>query len=387
MREPNFIRPKRSPVCDRLALAHAADDAARQHAHHLAEHHRAALALDPQLGALVLGAGLGAVGGQEAARLIGDAGQRAPVRDAVDVDVHRRQEDADLLPVPGGGDRRLAGAGHHHPPVGRREHRPGRRPATTRSGSRKKKPRKAASSTNGIAHHQPRAEPGGHRRQHQRAADEGAPARSIPIMVWWSRARATGPEHSPARGGGSWRVQDAGAATRDAGWSVQTPTRSSAPRPAGAGCPPSGPSAAACASSAWILRPARDRRGGTAPPADATERPVRGGVPSSARNSSSVCSSCLRSPLSSDSAMPDLLCPRPRAGPLVHGNETGFRRAICLGRLYHPTPGDSTGRCDIRISGQTTAGRRGCATARGHLRSARGSRPCRTPAKAKPNRS
>ena len=218
MREPNFIRPKRSPACTVVAFADAADDAARQHADDLAERRRCGPRDRPRARCARSGAPrFGAVGRQEAARLVGDAGQRAPVRDAVDVHVHRRQEDADLLPVALGGDRRLARA---------RRPSPGRRPATarrsasepmTRSGSRKKKPRNAASSTNGIAHHHPEPSQAARAASTSAPPTKGAPARSIPIMVWWPRGRATCPENWPARGGGSWRVEDARAATRDTG--------------------------------------------------------------------------------------------------------------------------------------------------------------------------
>jgi len=87
----------------------------------------------------------------------------------------------------------------------------------TRSGSRKKKPRNAASSTNGIAHHHPEPSQAAAAASNRAPPTKGAPARSIPIMMWWPRDRATCQENWPARGGGSCRVEDAGAATRDTG--------------------------------------------------------------------------------------------------------------------------------------------------------------------------
>ena len=43
MRDPNFITPNRSPRCTIVALAHAADDAARQDADDLPDDDRAAV--------------------------------------------------------------------------------------------------------------------------------------------------------------------------------------------------------------------------------------------------------------------------------------------------------------------------------------------------------
>ena len=63
-----------------IARHDAADHAPREHADDLAADDGAAVAIDPDLGALVLRAGLGPVGRQEAARLIGDAGDLPAVR-------------------------------------------------------------------------------------------------------------------------------------------------------------------------------------------------------------------------------------------------------------------------------------------------------------------
>ena len=129
------------------------------------------------------------------------------------MDVHRRQEDADLLPVALGATDGWPGpATITRPSAG--DNTASTSEPMTRSGSRKKKARNAASSRTGSPTTTP-SRASGQSRQRQRAADEGAPARSIPIMVWWPRPRDVS-EHWPAAGR-SWRVEDARAATRDTG--------------------------------------------------------------------------------------------------------------------------------------------------------------------------
>ena len=79
MREPNFIRPMRSPRSTTSPRFDAADDPPRQHADDLAEDDRPAVALDPDLVQLVVVRRF-LVGRQELARPVVDARDAAADR-------------------------------------------------------------------------------------------------------------------------------------------------------------------------------------------------------------------------------------------------------------------------------------------------------------------
>ena len=81
-----------------VADARAAHHAAREHADDLPRHDHLAAVIDPDLAPLVRAAGLVAVGGEKSSGQVVDGRDAPGRRDAVDVHVHRRQEDADLLP-------------------------------------------------------------------------------------------------------------------------------------------------------------------------------------------------------------------------------------------------------------------------------------------------
>ena len=136
IREPNFIRPIRSPVASRWPGAGAGDDPPGQDADDLPEDDGAVAVAQPQLAALVPVRGLLAVGGQEAALAVGALDDLAAVRRAVDVHVDDGEEDADLLPVALGGDAGLRLAGDHHHAVGGGEDLVGGRRRRCRSAGR-----------------------------------------------------------------------------------------------------------------------------------------------------------------------------------------------------------------------------------------------------------
>ena len=99
MREPEFHDPEALSGMHLLADPRTADDAARQDADYLPRDDGLAVAaFDPDFAALIDRRRLVAVGRQELAGRVADPGHRARRRDAVDVHIHRRQEDADLLP-------------------------------------------------------------------------------------------------------------------------------------------------------------------------------------------------------------------------------------------------------------------------------------------------
>ena len=84
---------------------------------------------------------------------------RARNRGPVDVDVHRRQEDADDLPLPAGAPGHGRLARDHHAAIGRRHARGWRRSADVRSGSRKKNRKNAPRTRNGTDQARPSQNP------------------------------------------------------------------------------------------------------------------------------------------------------------------------------------------------------------------------------------
>ena len=193
------------------ARLHAADDAAREDADDLPRDDRLPAVIDPDLAALVRRAGVVAIGRQKAARRVADVRDAPGRRDAVHVHVHRRQEDADLLPVAGRRAGATAPAGDEHAAVSRRQ-----RPDGLPRGSRcdrdrgRRRRRRAASATKGIANDPASRRAPDTSADSKRAADERQVRRSRGAI---SRAPAA-----------------AGLAVR------------------AAGCLPSDPSAAACVS-------------------------------------------------------------------------------------------------------------------------------------------
>ena len=77
MRDPNFMRPTRSPARDMLSRLHAAHDPAREHADDLPEHDGCAVVVDPDLCPLIV-ARLRPVGRQETSGLVLDARSTRP---------------------------------------------------------------------------------------------------------------------------------------------------------------------------------------------------------------------------------------------------------------------------------------------------------------------
>src|SRR5688572_2641118 len=91
--------PKSFATGDLLADGETGHDAAGQDADNLTAHHRDPTVIEPDLGPLVEPARLLAVRGQELPAMIVDARHRCVEGRTIHMHVHRRQEDADLLPI------------------------------------------------------------------------------------------------------------------------------------------------------------------------------------------------------------------------------------------------------------------------------------------------
>ena len=171
MREPNFIRPIRSPRATRLPFVDAADDAPRQHADDLPEDDRSARRCSIQISFSSLSFERFLVGRQELARPVVDARDAAVDRRAVDVHVDRRQEDGDLLPVARRAPTARRSVRRSSPAVGRRDDDARRRraPCARDRGRSRRRTRRAAANAAAQPRRRRRGERGG---RHQRAGDE-----------------------------------------------------------------------------------------------------------------------------------------------------------------------------------------------------------------------
>ena len=197
MREPNFMMPKRSPA--RTCVADAARGrrrgapgcrrSAARRSSGRRDRSRSRCARWPPPASW-------RYAGRNLPGRVADAGDASRRRDAVDVHVHRRQEDADLLPL---ARRRDAGLGRRRRPSrGRRPATARRAPAsaTTRSGSRKKNAKKRAEHDERHARAPSRRAAPATSAISQAPPMNGKPARSRRITAGTRSGRAGG---APAR--------------------------------------------------------------------------------------------------------------------------------------------------------------------------------------------
>jgi hypothetical protein len=121
---PEFHDAEALTETDGLSGCQSRHDPSRENADDLPADDDRAVLIEPHLGPLVELAGIHAVRRQEFPRMVLHPRHAPGNRRAVDVDIHRRQKDADLLPLPG----RRAGAGRrandHHAAVRRRHDEP-----------------------------------------------------------------------------------------------------------------------------------------------------------------------------------------------------------------------------------------------------------------------
>ena len=159
----------------------AAHDAPREDADDLPADHRSPVVLEPDLGPLVQLPGFDPVRGQELPGSDTPRGSRGLRPGPVHVDVHRRQEDADLLPSP---------AARRPAPRRPRPSR-GRRPATRPGWRRRRRPVRIAKEEdeeggehqNGTAQSPAQPPPGQRQRSSAAMPMNGMPARSISMPI------------------------------------------------------------------------------------------------------------------------------------------------------------------------------------------------------------